>query len=132
MTKDEVIAYWVATAENDYHTMMNLYNSKDYHWSLFIGHLVLEKLLKAFYLTRTDDTEAPKIHDLLRLAEKAGLDLSDEQKEFMDLVTSFNISTRYPDYKQSFYKKCTQKFTADSIDVIKEMRRWLLTMIETR
>jgi hypothetical protein len=26
-------------------TMNNMFNSKDYHWSLFIGHLVIGKLL---------------------------------------------------------------------------------------
>lgn len=49
MKKDDYIGYWRTTADNDFNTMLNLYNSKDYHWSLFIGHLVIEKLLKALY-----------------------------------------------------------------------------------
>ena len=53
-----------------------------------------------------------RIHDLLRLSERAGLNPSDEQKDFMDLITSFNIAARYPDYKQSFYKKCTPEYTS--------------------
>jgi len=131
LTKDEMIAYWVATAENDYNTMINLYNSKDYHWSLFIGHLVLEKLLKALYVAQSG-AEVPKIHDLLRLSEKANLDLTEEQKDLMDLVTSFNIAARYPDYKQSFHNKCTLEFTTESLNAIKEMREWLLKTIKNR
>lgn len=29
---------------NDYNTMLNLFKSKDYHWNLFVGHLVIEEL----------------------------------------------------------------------------------------
>ena len=50
MDKNELIKYWIRTSERDYNTMLNLYESKDYHWSLFIGHLVIEKLLKALYI----------------------------------------------------------------------------------
>lgn len=47
MEKDELIKYWIKTSEKDYSTMMHLYQSEDYHWSLFMGHLVIEKPLKA-------------------------------------------------------------------------------------
>ena len=46
---DNIIYYWLDSAEQNYTTMQNLYNSKDYSWSLFLGHLVLEKILKALY-----------------------------------------------------------------------------------
>jgi hypothetical protein len=55
-------------------TMNHLYVSGDYMWSLFIGHLAIEKLLKAFSI-RTKDENYPMIHSLLRIAEKAGWDL---------------------------------------------------------
>ncbi len=131
MTKDEIVAYWIASSEQDYGTMHNLYASKDYHWSLFMGQLVIEKLLKAIYVEKVNN-EVPRIHDLLRLTEKAGLSPSDEQADLMDLITSFNIAARYPDYKQSFYKKCTPEFTSASINAIKELREWLLTILEKR
>lgn len=50
MEKKDMIDYWVKTSDNDYNTMLNLLKSKDYQWSLFIGHLVIEKLLKAIYV----------------------------------------------------------------------------------
>ncbi|MHB8581547.1 MAG: HEPN domain-containing protein [Ignavibacteriaceae bacterium] len=43
MTKQEQIKYWIESAEQDYRAMNNLYQSKDYMWALFIGHLVIEK-----------------------------------------------------------------------------------------
>jgi len=35
--------HWVAISDKDYATMQRLFQSKDYHWALFIGHLVLER-----------------------------------------------------------------------------------------
>ncbi len=113
MDKKDIMAYWVKTAIRDYQTMLNLYESKDYHWSLFMGHLVIEKLLKALYVKNSDDNP-PRTHDLLRLAESAQLEMTEEQKDMLDLLTTFNISARYPDYKQSFYKKCDYGFTSSS------------------
>lgn len=78
--------------------MKHLFQKKDYHWSLFIGHLVVEKLLKAYYVKNIDNNP-PYIHNLLRLAEKSGLEPTKDQKHFLITVTTFNISARYDDYK---------------------------------
>ena len=131
MTKDQLIQYWIDTSENDYKTMQNLFKSGDYSWTLFIGHLVIEKLLKALYVLRVD-TNPPKTHDLIRIAEKAGLTMTDEIEDQLDIITTFNLNTRYPDYKLNFYKKCNQTFTESNIRVIEEVRRWLIVLIEER
>ena len=60
--------------------------------------------------------------DLLRLAQKAYLQLSDNQQDQFDIITTFNINARYPDYKQSFYKKCTYEYTKVNIDIITELK----------
>lgn len=131
MEKDTLIIYWVETANRDYATMLNLYKSRDYLWSLFIGHLVIEKLIKAVYVKNINDNP-PRTHDLLRLAERAKIHTTEEQKDTLDLITTFNINARYPDYKQSFYKKCDYVFTTDNLEKIKELRIWLLSMIEEK
>ncbi len=41
--KDKTIRYWLDSADDDYETMSVLYNNKRYTWSLFIGHLMIEK-----------------------------------------------------------------------------------------
>ena len=124
MTKEEVIQFWLESSDKDSQTMDHLYVSGDYMWSLFIGHLVIEKLLKAYYI-QTIDESYPMIHNLLRIAEKAGLDLNEEQQIFFSTVTGFNINARYDDYKQSFYQKCTQEFAAIWIEKIKNQRLWI-------
>jgi hypothetical protein len=41
MDKNKHIEFWKETSDKDYITMLNLYDTKDYHWALFIGHLVI-------------------------------------------------------------------------------------------
>lgn len=127
MAKSDLISYWLDTAERDHKTMEHLYSSHDYHWALFMGHLVIEKLLKALIVAR--ETGQPSVllsHDLLLLASRAGLEPDRRQQDLLDLFTTFNISARYPDYKESFYRKCTPKYTAERLREIEEVRAWLL------
>ncbi|OPJ60560.1 HEPN domain-containing protein [Clostridium oryzae] len=131
MDKQELINYWIETSNEDFNTMLHLFESNDYHWSLFMGHLVIEKLLKAVYILNVN-SNVPKIHDLLRLAEKANLTLTDEIQDQLDTITTFNISARYPDYKKSFYKKCTYEFTSLNIEKIKELRQWILSLLTVK
>jgi len=119
-----MISYWLSSSDRDYQVMIDLFNKGHYTWSLFIGHLVIEKLLKAVY-SQQYMTSPPLIHDLLRLAEKIDLELDDEQKDILDTVTTFNIQARYDDYKLEFYNKCTKDFTQKWIRSIKEFRSWL-------
>ena len=104
--------------------MQNLFRSNDYYWALFIGHLVIEKLLKAYYVKKFQ-THALFIHDLSRLAEKSGLKPSQSQFDLLDTITTFNINARYDDYKQEFYKQCTPEFTKQWIDNIGALRLWI-------
>ncbi len=133
MEKQELIDFWKSTSDKDFITMMNLLKSKDYHWSLFMGHLVIEKILKAIYLKNTkDENQPPRTHDLLLLAKRAKIDPSENQQDLFDMITTFNISARYPDYKHSFYKKCTSSYTKERIDEIKELREWLIIELENK
>ena len=104
--------------------MDHLLEKGDYTWSLFIGHLVLEKLLKAWYVQHIDNIP-PFIHDLVRLAEKGTLPLDENQKDLLDTISAFNIQARYDDYKMEFYKKCSKAFAEEWIGIIKEFRQWL-------
>lgn len=128
MTKDEIIQYWVKSSDQDYPVMESLFSSGHYGWSLFLGHLVLEKLLKACYVMNVD-IASPRIHNLLKLAKDAGLELTKEQMLFLDEVTMYNLRARYPDYKDRFFQMATKTYTEDSINKIKEFRQWLLQQI---
>lgn len=130
--KDDIINYWIDTSNQDYKTFEHLFESKDYSWCLFMGHLVIEKLLKAIFVNNTNNIMPPKSHDLLFIAEKAGLDLDKTKSDLLDLISTFNISTRYPDYKKSFYKMCTREYTSTKVKQIEELRLWLISLIQVK
>lgn len=116
--------HWINTSDKDYTTMINLYNSKDYHWSLFIGHIVIERLLKACVVIKISD-HAPFTHDLTKLAKLSGLAFSEDQLDWLDTISTFNMNARYDSYKEAFYRKCTLDFTTEWIDKIKILQSWI-------
>ena len=97
-------------------------------YALFFGHLAVEKILKAFYVSKKKD-QAPYSHNLLSLAELAEITLSDEKKEKLIKITAFNLESRYPDEKRSFRKKCTEEFTEGEMKQIEEIFVWLKSML---
>ena len=125
---DKLINFWIVGSNDDYDTMITMYESRRYSWTLFIGHLMIEKLLKAYYIKEKQE-HPPFIHNLLRLAEKAGLQLSDEKKEQLVTITAFNINARYDDYKMSFQKRCTPDYTKEWVTNLKELRLWIKQLI---
>ena len=128
MNQDQIVQYWLDSAEMDHQTMEHLFESKDYHWSLFVGHLVLEKLFKALYVKLHNDNP-PRIHDLARLARRCDLTPEAEVLDKLDMISRFNISVRYPDYQREFYEICTESFTRSAIKSIEEIKSWLLNVI---
>ena len=130
MNITEHIQYWLDSAEHDWETAENLFAAKKYDWSLFIGHLVLEKILKAFFVQENNNQLPPKTHNLIRLAEQSHIELSEEQEMLLDRVNEFNIETRYPQYKNEFYKKCSPEFAEEYYHKIEEMAAWLKSRIQ--
>ena len=113
--------YWQKTSKRDYDTMLGLFKIKRYPESLFFGHIVLEKILKA-HVVKNTKKGAPKIHNLIKLMELASLDLPEDDKNLLDLVNIFNLKSRYPDFKLKFYKSYSRKEAAENkINKIKRL-----------
>lgn len=122
------ITYWIDSANHDFDVAESLFHSGKYDWCLFIAHLVLEKILKACYVQSKNEFP-PRTHDLVKLAQMAGMELEEKTLEFLDMANTFNISTRYPDEKFNFYSLCTKDFTVENFNKIKEIRKCLLKKI---
>ena len=128
LNKENVINHWISTSEEDLETMTQLYQNKNYSWSLFLGHISTEKLLKAYYVKK-HSSHAPFTHNLYRIAELSNLEISDEQADLLDKITTFSINARYDDYKREFYSLCTKEFTEEWIENIKKIQQWIKTML---
>jgi len=92
---------------------------------LFFAHLALGNLLKAHVCRHTKDL-APKIHNLVRLAELSGLTLEKKQVEFLAEMNEFNIEGRYPRVR-----KIT--LTSAEVDALihntEEIFQWLMNQL---
>jgi len=64
-------------------------------------------------------------NDLRRLAKLSEIKFNDEYKLWLDTITTFNLNVRYDDYKQDFYKKCTEEYTDKWISNIKTLKEWI-------
>ena len=118
--------YWIESADRDYETLKKLYENKENTWSLFFGDLIIEKLLKAVYAKNNKSAPyAPRTHDLPYLAERAGVELTEEQNSLLEKITKFNMNARYDDYQNNFYHQCTNEYTKEQILKIEEVIKWL-------
>ena len=129
MKLEEHIKYWVESSSHDLEVAESLFDNSKYDYCLFFGHLLLEKTLKALFVKNNSGKLPPKTHNLVRLAEVSNIDITDDQKIFLDEVNEFNLETRYPDFKFEFYKRCTKEYAEEYLLQIKEINRWLLSQI---
>ena len=128
VTNQEQINYWITSANEDLKVAESLFSNKHFAYCLYIGHLCLEKTLKAHYV-KTQNKIPPKTHDLIYLSRFAAIEFNDENLLFLDKVNSFLLEARYPDYKRSFYEICTHDFAEANFSQIKELMKWLLSLI---
>lgn len=114
------VEYWRTSSKDDLDTADKLFASGKYHHCLFFVHLALEKILKAIFVSSKKQA-APPIHDLVRLAQKAGLNLNEEKLIQLAEISTFNIAARYDDYKFQFYKKATKEYAENWLKAGKEL-----------
>lgn len=127
--KQKLINHWIVASEEDYDTMIAMYEIQRLSWALFVGHLAIEKLLKAYFVQVTGDFP-PFSHNLLKLAKDAQLKLTEDKTLDLITITAFNLNMRYDDYKRSFQKQCTPGYTKEWMEKIKDLRLWIKEQIK--
>jgi len=107
----DIILKWLENSEKNVAVASDMYRLGHYNWCLFMWHLAIEKILKA-YLAK-QDKEIPYIHDLGKLSDLAGIDFGKIgiTKDELSEITGYNLEARYEDYKYDFYKKTTKEYT---------------------
>lgn len=126
---EKAINAWVKSSDDNYDEMLDFFKINRNNWSLFIGHLCLEKLLKAYFI-KVHHKHSQNLHNLIRIAELSNLELTIDQRNDFAVITTFNISARYDDFKQNFYNKCTNDFTYKWIEKIKAYRLWIKELLK--
>lgn len=110
MTKKDALKYWEEGAVDAFDTAEKLFTSRKYNHSLFFLQLALEKIIKAIFVNNKDEA-APIGHDLVRLARKSEISVTNKEESELAEISTFNIAGRYDDYKFKFYQKANREFS---------------------
>lgn len=121
---DKTINYWLEGADYDIGVAEAMYEKGKYPYALFMGHLAIEKLLKALVVKNTGE-HAPFSHSLPFLVEKTGLKVSQKVAKNLARFMEFHFEARYPDEQKKFYKKCTEAFAGRRMEEVKGVYTWL-------
>ena len=120
----KTVQYWTEGAVYDLDVAKAMFEKEKYPYALFMGHLALEKLLKAL-VVRATDNHAPHTHSLPLLAEKTGLKMTQNTVKALARFMEFHFEARYPDDQKKFYRKCTKIFTNRNLQKMNEVFLWL-------
>jgi len=122
------IKSWVGASRYDLETARALLESRRYLYVLFMCQQSLEKLLKAHVMARTVEFP-PRIHSLVRLAELATLNVSKEERGFLERLSLYYIQSRYPPDIQNLARKVSRSLAVEHLaqteSLWKRLRRQL-------
>lgn len=119
------IEYWTQGADSDIDTAGILIEKKKYMHGLFFCHLTIEKIIKA-HVIKTTNQIPPKSHNLFRLLEITGVEVTDENAEFLGILMKYQLEGRYPDYNPEIPVK---KKVKEYFRKTKEILLWLKKLL---
>lgn len=98
--------------------------SKRYLYVGFMCNQAIEKIFKAYYVKQIG-VQPPYTHKLIRLAEESNIYklMSEEQRDFLDIVSPLNIEARYPTQKQELFEALNKN---NCKTIVKETEEFLL------
>jgi HEPN domain-containing protein len=124
----ESVKYWLDIAEYDVETASAMLKTGRYLYVGFMCHQVIEKALKAVIARDCAEGEIPpKIHHLLKLADRAGLfnKMSAEQQATIKELNPMNIEARYPEYKEKVAAGLSEDVCAKILTETEELLCWI-------
>ncbi len=120
------VAYWLDIVDYDLETAKAMFTTKRWLYVGFMCHQVIEKVLKAYWCAKQPN-DPPYTHNLLTLATGSGLsvDLTNEQKLFIQEMMPLNIEARYPEYKESLLKRLTPEYCEKVLNNTNTFYLWI-------
>ncbi|MFW5770043.1 MAG: HEPN domain-containing protein [Spirochaetota bacterium] len=119
------INYWLEGSQSDIETAEILIQKNKLPEGMFFCHLSIEKILKAIFVQSTENL-APKSHNLFMLAEKAGIELSQDRETFYGILMKYQIEGRYPEHS---VREEDKGKIAGFLSRTKEELEWLKKML---
>lgn len=95
-----------------------------YLYVLFCCQQAAEKAVKGIVAERSKEMP-PRVHNLVRLVEAAGLECTEEQVDFMRRLSSYYIQTRYPEEIMDLARGVGAETAAETLRRTEELFGWL-------
>lgn len=125
----DAVKRWADRAEYDLETARALLASKRYLYVLFCCQQSIEKALKAVIVSKTGELP-PRIHNLPRLAELAGLAANQDRMQLLAQLSTFYIQSRYPEDIDVLAASTTNVDAQKAIRQTEELIKWLLSLLK--
>lgn len=129
MTKADHILFWKETAEQEWSSAQVLFTAGNYLNSLFMAHLVIEKLSKAHWVQDNVGDHPPRIHNIVKLWQQTTLQPTPAQEQVALNLNTFQLEGRYQDYQRIAYQRATESFTRALLQDVANLRSWLLSTL---
>lgn len=113
-------AFWRDGAKEDIAAARCLLAGGHVRQALFLAHLAVEKLLRALVTRHTEDV-APRIYNLVRLAELAGLVPDEENGRRLRALNAHALLGRYPDAEVAVPD---EEPAAERLAMAEELMQW--------
>jgi HEPN domain-containing protein len=122
----EMAQGWIDRARYDLDTARAMLASGRYLYVLFCSQQAVEK---ALIVQKTDELP-PRVHNLPRLAEVAGVELSQERLRFVGQLSAYYIQSRYPEEIEATGSTVTQELAEEVLDGAEQTISWILSMLK--
>ncbi|RJP34193.1 MAG: HEPN domain-containing protein [Candidatus Omnitrophota bacterium] len=118
---------WTQQAHYDLVTAQAMFDAGRYLYVLFCCQQAVEKMLKAIIAHKTMELP-PRVHQLTRLAEVAGLTMTEKQTNFLRLLSNYYLQTRYPDEIVNLASQVKKENALSLLEQTQEIIRWLTSI----
>jgi HEPN domain-containing protein len=117
-------ANWLAQVDYDIATAEQMLHTGRYIYVIFMSHMALEKALKALVTEETQKLP-PRTHNLIDLAQRAQVVLSQEQQDFLGKLNNTSVVVRYPDDLSAMVSQYPEAIAQDYLARTKELILWV-------
>jgi HEPN domain-containing protein len=121
------IEYWQEMSEYDFDTAKAMLTTGRYLYVGFMCFQSAEKILKGKFTELKPEEDLPQIHNLVRLAEFAGIydTMPQNYKRFLNEMMPLNIEARYPRKKDEVFKSLSKERCEEIIKDTEDFLKWI-------
>jgi HEPN domain-containing protein len=119
---------WAAQARYDFEVATTLFESGRYLYVMFFCQQTVEKMLKSIIAKRSNQTP-PRIHNLMQLAQRAGIEVNEERAGFFRELSQYYIQSRYPEELSAIAGGITPQLAGATIVRTEAAIQWLSSIM---